>query len=140
MTVASWPAELPKPRRDGYGQQINDPRIAKNVETGPIGWRRRWSSVTRSMPLTLHADRAEKGLFDRFYRDTCAFGSLPFWMPDPVSDNWPLLDGAGVPLLLDDGTPLLMAAQLLCLWGQSAPSERFVGLRFEISFQVVVMP
>ena len=140
MTVASWPEELPKPRRDGYAHQITDPRIAKNSDTGPLGWRLRWSSTTRSMSLVIHASRMEKGIFDQFYRETSSFGALPFWMPDPVTDNWFLLDENGDQLLTADGVPILMASRLLCLWGQTVPSERFVGLYFEIKFQVLVMP
>lgn len=140
MTVAIWPDELPQPRRDGYAQQVTDPRMAKNTDTGPVGWRKRWSSTTRSMSLVLHATRAEKGVFDQFYKETSAFGALPFWMPDPVTDNWYLLNEDGERLLTSDGTPILMASRLLCLWGSEVPSDRFVGLSFEIKFQILVMP
>ena len=140
MSVAIWPEDLPKPRRDGYAAGINDPRIAKNTDAGPVGWRRRWSSHTKAVSLVAHLDRNEKAIFDNFYEYECQVGSLPFRMPDPVTDNWPLLTSDGESLLLSDGEPILMAATWLCIWGQSVPQESMVGRHFKVSFSVVVMP
>ncbi len=140
MSVAVWPASLPKPTRPGYQSKINDPRLAKNTSTGPVGWRRRWSSRSRSVSLSLQVDRSQKAVFDQFYEQETKDGSLPFWMPDPVTDGWPLLTSDGSPLLTSDGTPLLMAALWLCLWGKETPVDRIVGTEFTISFSVEVMP
>ena len=140
MSVAVWPSELPKPTREGYQSQLDDPRLAKSRSTGPIGYRTGWSSTTEGVALSVLLSRSQKGDFDKFFREDCEVGALPFWMPDPVSDGWPLLAADGSPLLLEDGTPLLMAAQWLCLWGKEMPIERVVGVEFAISFTVVVMP
>ena len=140
MSVAVWPSDLPKPTREGYQSQFDDPRLAKSRSTGPMGWRKRWSATTEAVSLAVQLSRAQKGDFDQFFQEDCQFGSLPFWMPDPVSDDWPLLAQDGTPLLLDDETPLLMAARWLCLWGKEMPVERVVGVEFSISFSVLVMP
>lgn len=140
MSIAVWPSDLPKPTRDGYQSQINDPRLKKSRDTGPIGWRRRTSSVSRSVALTIQVDRELKAVFDQFYTEISGVGSLPFWMPDPVTDGWALLDPNGAPFLSSDGAPLLTPRQLLCLWGEETPQERIIGTEFTISFSVMVMP
>nr|WP_272212408.1 hypothetical protein [Marinicella sp. W31]MDC2878323.1 hypothetical protein [Marinicella sp. W31] len=140
MTILTWPSELPKPDRDGYQRQIDDPRGERPRDTGPRGWKRRWSSVSKSVSLTIDVDRSQKAVFDRFYEDNADFGSSLFWMPDPTTDGWPLLMPDGQPLLMHDGTPLLMAARWLCLFGKPVPSETVRGIRFKIAFNVTVMP
>ena len=140
MSVSVWPEELPKPMRTGYQSQIDDARIAKNRDTGPIGWRRRWSSISRSVSLTVMVDRSLKAVFDEFYEYEVGAGSLPFWMPDPTTDGWALFTSDGKPLLTSDGTPILMAAQWLCIFGKQTPMQTIVGREFNISFSVVVLP
>ncbi len=140
MTVAVWPSTLPKPSRADYQAQIVDPRLTKSAGSGPPGYRRRWSSVARNVALSINVPRAEKAVFDGFYRDTTAYGALPFWMPDPTTDGWPMLTSDGLPVLTGDGTPVLMSAQWLCLFGSTTPVETIQGVRFNIDFGVVVMP
>jgi len=140
MTILTWPTDLPKPDRDGYQRQIDDPRLGRNRDTGPAAWRRRWSSVSKSVSLTIDVDRSQKAVFDRFYEEDADFGSNLFWMPDPTTDGWPLLASDGRPLLLPDGTPILMAARWLCLFGKETPRESVRGIRFRIAFNVAVMP
>lgn len=140
MTVATWPTSLPKPLRTGYQTQILDPRLKRSAASGPPGYRRRWSSVARSVALTIDVPRADKAVFDGFYEVTTDFGALPFWMPDPTTDGWPLLTDTGAPVLDGDGTPILMSAQWLCLFGDTTPVATIQGVRFQIAFSVVVMP
>ncbi len=140
MTLPIWPTSLPKPNRQGYQAQSQDPRLRKNNDTGPTGYRRRWSSVSKTVGLIIDVTRSEKAVFDNFHAQTTAFGTKPFWMPDPVTDGWPMLGADGIPILAADGSPLLLSARWLCLFGQSTPSEAVKGVRFIISFSVEVMP
>lgn len=139
LMIPTWPTELPRPNRSGYQRQALDPRLARSTETGPPGYRRRYSAVAETVNLVVQLTRVQRGIFDTFHRDL-GHGSLPFWMPDPTTDGWPLLTGDGVPLLTGDGAPLLIAAQWLCLWGSSMPTETIQGVEFIKSFSVVVMP
>lgn len=140
MTVLTWPSELPRPLRDRYQAQATDPRL-KRAQDAPIpGYRKQYSQVAQGVQLSLVLSRAQKAVFDSFYRDACGFGTTPFRMPDPVTDGWPLLHETGVPLLYEDGTPILMSAQWLCIFGDEPPSETLRGMTFTKSFSVWVMP
>ena len=138
--TAIWPDSLPLPTRAGYGQQRMDGRMRKSAETGPPGYRRRYSSNASAMSLVLLASRAQKATFDVFWDETLSAGSLPFLMADPVSNDWPLLTSDGKALLTHDGAAILVARQLLCLMGEAPPSETLRGVTFEIGFAIVVMP
>lgn len=140
MTLPSWPAALPRPNRQGYQASIDDPRLARAREAGPPGYRRRWSSVARQVALVIDLSRTKKAVFDQFYEITTGFGSMPFWMPDPVTDGWPMLSAGGLPVLTGDGAPLLMSGQWLCLFGATPPVETILALEFRIAFSVSVMP
>ena len=140
MTVPVWPSQLPKPTRPGYQASPQEARIRRNAETGPPGFRRRFSSTARMVTLSFICSRFQKGYFDQFFDETLQKGSLPFWMPDPVTDGWQLLTEDGTPLTTEDGTPLLISANWLCLITEP-PSEAIYGqLEFEIAFQVAVLP
>ena len=90
--------------------------------------------------LSVICSRFQKGYFDQFWDETLQKGSLPFWMPDPVSDGWQLLTEDGTPLTTEDGTPLLISANWLCLITEP-PTEAIYGqIEFEISFAVAVLP
>ncbi len=90
--------------------------------------------------MTLQVKRYQLGIFDSFFMDTCAGGSLPFLMPDPITDGWPLLNEAGQPILTEAGLPLLMSATWLCLFGKQLPAVSIAGIEFRVSFDVMVMP
>ena len=138
--TALWPAELPRPLRDGYRQSAVEARGARSAETGPPAYARRYSSVPRSVALSLVLSRSQKAVFDRFWRDTTRHGARPFFMPDPTTDGWPLLTPDGQYLLGTGGTPLLLSAQWLCLFGDSLPAETLRGASFTLSFDIWVMP
>lgn len=140
MTVPVWPTQLPRPTRRGYGAAPQDPRMRRNAETGPPGFRRRFSSHARLVNLSVIVSRFEKGIFDTFWLEETDRGSVPFWMPDPVSDGWGLLTEDGTPLTTEDGTPLLIAANWLCLLTEQPSETVYAQVDFEIAFQVAVMP
>ena len=86
-------------------------------------------------------DRNGKAVFDRFYEQGTAYGSVLFWMPDPVTDGWALNASTGAPLLTGAGAPLVMAALRLCSFGDEPPVETMIGdVGFRFAFSVVVMP
>ncbi len=140
MSVAVWPSELPKPSRDGYQAQRLDARARRSG--GPVpGYRKRFSNAPRLVSLSLvDVPRSLKAVFDRFYEVITADGTLPFLMPDPVTDGWPLLASDGRPILQAGDTPVLMSAQWLCLFGDEPPVEHISGVRFDIAFSVAVLP
>lgn len=140
MTLSTWPAALPRPTRSGYQARSDDPRQRKAAEIGPPGYRRRYSSVARQVSLAMECNRAQKAVFDLFYEDTTSFGALPFTMPDPTTDGWPMLADDGTPLLTTGGEPILLARQWICLFGQETPQETLRGVTFRITFSVSVMP
>jgi hypothetical protein len=140
MTVPAWPSALPRPNRPGWQSQLGDPRLAKAADTGPPGYRRRWSSVARNVSLVIDVSRSERAVFDTFFEQTTDFGSLPFTMSDATTDGWPLLAGDGSPVLDGAGAPILLSAEWLCLFGEDMPTTTIKGVRFVISFSVVVMP
>lgn len=140
MTVPVWPADLPRPNRQGYGEQYIDPRRPKSGETGPPGKRLGALRAARTVAMTLRLERSEWAVFERFFETDINYGSLPFWMPAPTSDGWPLLTPDGVPLLAPDDTPLLMSATWLCLMGDDMPKSVPAGVQFHVSFTVTVLP
>ena len=138
--IPVWPTGLPKPQRTSYQSQYQDPRLRRRAETGPSGMSLRYSSAARIVSLSMGVSRDQKAIFDRFFENDVSMGSLPFLMPDPLTDGWPLLAPDGEPMLSPDGERLLIAAYWLCQFGETMPVETIRGIRFQISFPVVVMP
>lgn len=139
MTVQTWPTSLRKPNRKDYMSQRQDGRQRKS-NGGPPGFRSRFSSTATNVSMTVNLSRSDLAVFDRFYDDLTGGGTLPFYMPDPTTDNWPMLSSSGQPLLTGSGQPILLSARWLCLFGDDTPVEAIVGVRFNISFSVWVMP
>ena len=135
-----WPESLPRPTRSDYQASWQEARIQKQAETGPPGYRRRFSSVARPVGLSAILSRSEKGVFDTFYQHEISHGARPFWMPDPTTDGWQMLTADGMPVLTGDGAPVLLAARWLCLMGQPPVETIYGQVEFLISFQVDVMP
>ena len=138
--MLTWPDTLPHPERDSWQVQPQDARRKRQSDAGPPAYRRRFSSVAKTVQLSVLLSRDEKAVFDRFFHDDCKEGALLFQMPDPTTDGWPMLSTEGDDLLIDTDTPLLLSALWLCAWGDAVPTETLVGLEFRKSFSVVVMP
>lgn len=140
MTIAQWPAELTRFERDAFQAVPQDGRRPRQGSSGPPGWGRGFSAYATQVSLSLICTRAEKAVFDGFWRDDLAAGTLPFRMRDPVTDGWKLLD-EGENLILDgDGTPLLISETWLCLWGDPATETVVEQVKFRKAFTVWVMP
>ncbi|WP_226779505.1 hypothetical protein [Oceaniglobus trochenteri] len=136
--IPVWPSDLPHPARGTWQAQVIDTRVRRTAGGVP-GYRRRFSARTRAVSLSILVPRSGKAVFDRFF-EMVGDGTLPFWMPDPTTDGWPLLSDAGTPLLTADGTPLLLGARWLCLFGEEPPVETIRGTQFELAFGVTVLP
>lgn len=138
--IPEWPVDLPRPRRDGWQAAPQESRLRRRSDSGPPGYRRRFSSVARLVTLAIDVSRDGKAIFDNFYAEDTADGSLPFYMPDPTTDGWALLTDEGVPILTGDGEQILLAETWLCQFGDALPSETIRGVEFRITFSVVVLP
>lgn len=136
----TWPAELPRPERNTWQRTLTDPRLKRPNDSAVPSYRRRFSAVAKPVSMSILISRAQKAVFDQFYEETTRFGAKPFYMPDPTTDSWPLLDDAGNPILTDDGQPILLGEQWLVIFGDQPPSEAVVGVQFRISFSITVMP
>lgn len=90
--------------------------------------------------MTVWVDRSLKGDFDVFFHEVTADGALPFTMPDPTTDTWPLLNHNGVPLLDQLSRPLLMSKIWVCFFGETTPVVTPIGMQFKITFPIVVLP
>lgn len=141
MAHPEWPAELPRPERDSWQNQLQDSRQKRVSEAGPPGWARRFSSAARLVTLSLILSRNQKAIFDRFYEQDCAGGVRLFWMPDPTTDGWEMLSATGETLLDGAGNRLLLSARWLCRFGDQVPVESIAGqVEFRKRFNVVVLP
>ncbi|MDQ0454721.1 hypothetical protein [Rhizobium paknamense] len=140
MTIPIWPESLPRPERNTWQRTSTDPRIKRPSDSAVPSYRRRFSAVARPVSLSILVSRANKAVFDQFYEEKTGYGTTPFYMPDPTTDSWPLLDDSGNPILTDTGQPILLGEQWLVVFGDQVPTEAIVGVEFRISFSVTVMP
>ncbi|TIX49939.1 MAG: hypothetical protein E5V26_00900, partial [Mesorhizobium sp.] len=99
MTLAWYPPELPRPERAPYQVTRGDGRTRRAEDAGPPNVRRRFSAVATTVAFSTILTRAQLARFDRFFDEEIKQGTLPFLMPAP--------DTHGLPLLTEDGTPLL---------------------------------
>lgn len=137
--IPSWPSVLPRPERRSYQVGRQDARLKRNPQAGPPAYRQRFSAVARLVSMSIVVTRARLAVFENFYTIDTAEGSLPFHMPDPLTDGWPLLTSDGQPLLMN-GVPLLMSRRWLVLFGDQTPTVSPAGIESRISFSVAVMP
>ena len=139
--IATWPATLPRPERETWSVQPMEARRKRQSDAGPPAYRRRFSSVPTTVPMSLILSRSLREVFDRFFEIDCAQGSLMFRMPAPTTDGWAVLTEGGLPVLTAGGAPLLLSAVWLCAWGDQLPAESFLGqVEFRKTFSVVVLP
>ena len=140
MTVPVWPAEMPRPERSTWQNTPQEARLKRQSDSGPPGYRRRFSSAADLVTLSVVLSRKDKAIFDRFFREVTQRGAVPFWMPDPTTDGWALLTSAGLPILDTSGAPILLSARWLCLFGDTLPVETVQGIEFRKTFSVMVLP
>jgi hypothetical protein len=138
--IADWPDTLPIPNRMNFQHGRQEARLKTTNDAGPPRYRLMSSAIVDPVQMTITVDRNGKEIFDAFYLVTTARGSLPFWMPDPTTDGWQILDEASETLLDENSEPLLFSEEWLCMFGDTPPAEVINGLRFDISFTIGIMP
>lgn len=141
MTYQTWPAELPRPLREGLSTETPDQRRVKATEIGPPETRDRRTLVPRRIAMQFVLSRAEFAILEAFYDDTIGRGASYFWMPDPITDGWPVLDEAFHQVWDQDGMLVLVSALELCSWRGGRPSVRGLrGMKFIVPVAVDIMP
>lgn len=141
MTIPTFPSELPKPLASGYASQRFDPRRRRTFDAGPPKFSRRYSKVATSRTFTMWLWAWQKAVFDGFYIEQCAEGSLPFYMTDDTVDGLSVLDESLRFLTDENDVPILCAKRMLCLWGDAPPTfGTAVTTRQLVSFSILEMP
>lgn len=140
--IATWPASLPRPERPSWNLTPQELRRKRQSDAGPPGYRRRFSSVARMVTMSVILTHDQRAIFDQFFAETCKYGAIRFWMPDPSTDGWPLTTETGDPLLVNASTkvPLELSERWLCAWGDQLPAETVEGIEFRKTFGIVVLP
>lgn len=137
--MLAWPSELPRPNRQGWQRSLQDARYDRSSSAGPVLPRLIHSVRMASVAQVMNLDRREKAIFDKFVEFETRLGSLPFLMPDPTTDGWPLLTTTGEPLLTSAGQPILLTSKKRCYFGKPLPVETLLQNQFQISFNIVVL-
>lgn len=77
--MPSWPTLLPAfVIESGYQETLEDQTIETSMDTGPAKIRRRFTTAVRRFQVTVQMTPEEADIFETFYLDTLAGGSLPF--------------------------------------------------------------
>lgn len=118
MASINWPASLPAPIQDGYGESPPNTTIVTQMDAGPAKVRRRYTAAPRKLTLTYHLTAAQIADFDAFYVSTSKSGSLAFNWTHPRT-------GASVEARFAPGT---------------APNYAAVDHEGEVSCQIEVLP
>lgn len=126
--------------RATFQMETGDGRLHTRNDAGPMRIRRKYSQVANTVAITIDVDRNQLARFDRFYNEEIGSGTLPFLMTDPMTAALPLLDADTIQLTTHDGKPLVCAATWVCLMGEQPPVRTPIGVRWRVSFQVMVMP
>lgn len=112
-----WPSGLPaKPLIAGSRRTWEDPVLRTAVDVGPKKARRRFTAVSERFMVRYLLTSSELSAFETFYKTTTKYGSLSFEMAHPVS---------GATVLVRFLTP---------------PQIRPVGLRYEVEYEIEVLP
>ncbi|MDH3997701.1 MAG: hypothetical protein OET90_02575 [Desulfuromonadales bacterium] len=79
-----WPVTLPqKPLRRGFSESAPKQLLRTQMDVGPAKIRRRFTAAVRPFAIILKLTSAQVQIFDDFYNEDCAAGSLPFSWTHP---------------------------------------------------------
>ena len=140
MTLPSWPIELLEPISDGWRQQRGESRRRGGGDQGPPRMRRGVSKAADAVQMTFVCTHDERARFDRFYDEDTDEGALPFLIPDFATDGDALMTGEGSLLTDENDNPLLIASTWVAMFGDQLPSYAPIGLRWQITFILTVLP
>jgi hypothetical protein len=77
--MPTWPTSLPQHvLEQGYNEQVPDQTIETQMDAGPAKVRRRFTTAPRRFGVVVVMDPDQVALFETFYLETLAGGSLPF--------------------------------------------------------------
>jgi hypothetical protein len=141
MAVIIWPTNLPQRLlREGYSETAADPRMISQMSTGPDKIRRRTSSAPMPVQGAMHLDTWQKARLERFWIEETSDGSLPFVFPAQTRDGEYLLTEDGDIVLTGDGDPIIVTALWYCTFDRQPIQFTPVGVRFQASIYLKVMP
>jgi len=83
MASINWPATLPAPLTDGYGEAPPDTTLRTAMDCGPDKVRRRCTAGPRLFSLRYRLTAAQVATLDTFYNTTSGSGSEPFNWTNP---------------------------------------------------------
>lgn len=78
MAAITWPASLPVPLRDGFGEAPPDTTLRSSMDTGPQKVRRRYTAGPRIFRLQYRMTTTQVAILDAFYITTSRAGSILF--------------------------------------------------------------
>lgn len=142
MTAPVWPSsDLPTPLFEGYSTQSGDMRLKRQVESGPPGYRRRFSVNLKTVNLSIDVTVTQMLIFDYFFETTLHVGTLPFWMADPILDGAGLEDGDD-PIIDSNANEIAITVNRLYVFGNDMPRTTpfVIGGKYKIDFSLVQMP
>lgn len=77
--MPTWPTSLPQyVLEQGYNEQLPDQTVETQMDTGPVKVRRRFTVAPRRFGVVVVMDPDQIAVFEEFYGDTLAGGSLSF--------------------------------------------------------------
>lgn len=85
MSYAVFPDTLPLISLDGLEEKIQDVCVRTAMESGPAKVRRRFTAASVFISGQLVLSTSQLSVFDSFFRDSVAMGSLPFYWKHPRS-------------------------------------------------------
>jgi hypothetical protein len=138
--TAIWPTELPAPLIRGFGKDMVDTRQEKRTDTGPAGFRSRFSGTYDTLKVIISVSLDQLCLFENFTHDTLKNRSLPFWMADPQKDGAEIWVDTNQPLLDENGNVVLVQSYELYLFGKALPQQSFDGVAYDVAFELRRMP
>lgn len=140
MTIPVYPTSLPPPLKEGYQVARGDGRVVVRQDAGPPNIRRRYSAVPKLVTFRTRLTRSQLAVFDTFYDVETKQGTLPFTMPDPGTDGYPLQDENGAPLLDEEDNPIILSSTWLCLFGEQLPVVTPADMMWDLAFTLIVLP
>ncbi|AEQ50745.1 hypothetical protein [Pelagibacterium halotolerans] len=140
MSLPVWPTELDFILREGWQRQLGDGRRSLPGEQGVSRTRRFTSKASDVVTLVLILTDDEDARLDRFYYEEVDRGAGLFLIPDFARDGRPILGQDLEPLTDESGAPLLIAATLVCKFGNGLPSRTAVGADWRVQFNLEVLP
>lgn len=141
MAIPWYPTELPVPVRGDYSLSSGDGRTLFQTSAGLSLVRLRSSATADAISFSTILTRWQLERFRRFYRTEAKKGGQPFWLYDPLTDGFPMLTEDLVPVLADDGAPLLLAEVWLTRFGKNLPVERTMSPQIhQVTFELERLP